>query len=179
MKTLISLLLIVFLLIPVGCKAENWLTCQLAGGQWIENECVYPRTIVAPGYYEIEELEEAEIQDAIFTLGVDSYNGVLAQYEDISLEIKEPIRFTQAVDVMIVLYLKDYPMLWLNQDMKLTFCPSRAFTNVTNIPAVTILEPTLVSDILGEYKGWIGVGIELAHDCFYRDYIYWVYVAND
>lgn len=175
----IKILLIILLLIPSICSAETWLSCSFAGGQWINNECVYPKTIEAPDYYEAEELTEPNIQDAIFTLGPDSYNSVLAQYEMISLEFKETIRFTKAVDVTIVIKIDGFPLLWLKNDMSLTFCPSTAFINTKIIPAKTIMQPVLVSDIFSTYKGWIGVGIDIhtTGTCFYHTYIYWIYIA--
>lgn len=178
MRNITIAILISLSIVSTSVATSSW-QCWLTGGTMVANECVYPVIQEAPSYYEELDLTEHN-WDSLIYLGKDAENYVLAQHETFSISIPNTVRFTKPVNIAIGIKLKGFPTIFVQPDNTLNFYNSWYSYNTKQLDAANILGDILVSEVLGTYKGWILVGIEIrtTDTWYYRFEYYFVYIVN-
>lgn len=179
-KLLLAITLLILCVVTV--HATSW-QCMLNGGSWVNNHCIYPITVPVPTSIIRDELVEGELNTAFLTLGEDSYNTVLAQYETITIGTQYDLKFTEPVNISISIGTpgEDGFLLYINEQGDFTLRPSWTYWNKTLITAQTFLPETLISTLFSWYKGWLFTGVEIQsynNPQYYWIQYYWVYIAN-
>jgi len=169
----------------VNVHADTWIACSLRGGDWLNNQCVMPEQlpiIPAPTFQAITELVEPSLGDSLLTMGEDSLNTVLAQYENFELKWRCEFQFDSPVNISAIVRLDGYDIpFYLHNDGTLSTCPDWLYFDTVTPSTIQFVPSMLVSDVFSEYKGWILVAYQIVnHDepCFYHVFYHWIYIVN-
>lgn len=186
-RTFNYLIMVCFLMLcfVINANAETWFMCRMGGGTWVDNHCVYPEMNHAPTSRTVKIYDYDEIVDSTwFNLGEDANNNVLAQYEHFGIYWQtNDLKYDKPVDIQLVIYIPklNNVMLYVDGNGVLTYCPCWFYYNTKDPVSKTIFDEHLVSDVLADFEGWIGVAYQISnHDepCYYDIHIQYVWIAK-